>query len=218
MEVRVDTTRRRAGWLAGAALAVTIAAVPIVASASSSAPASPRGRPAADESAKVFGRAVQGQRHTLPRVDAAGPPGSRTDGTAGGFVFVPITPFRTFDSRAYQDGFFFGGEETWFTVLTDVNDVPMIPTNAVAVTYNLAITNALGAGFVGIFPANSSWPGNASINWTSTGTTLSNGGTVAIGFYDGPGQIALFFGPGTPANVNRGVGTDFVIDITGYYI
>ncbi len=145
--------------------------------------------------------------------DAAAPPASRTDGVAGGYVFVPINPYRTFDSRDYANGYLLGGEEVWFDVITNTNGVQMIPSGAVAVTYNLAITASSSAGYLSLYPADVNWPGNASINWTSSGMTLSNGGTVAIGYYDGPGEVAVYCGPVVP-----GVGTDYVIDITGYYI
>lgn len=135
-----------------------------------------------------------------------------TNGVAGGYVFVPINPYRTLDSRAYSDGFMIGGDTWYFDVLTDANGVTQIPATAVAVTYNLAIVDTVGSGFVAVYPADINWPGNASINWTTTGTTLSNGGTVAIGFLDAPGQIEVYVGPALP------IGTDFVIDITGYYL
>lgn len=132
-----------------------------------------------------------------------------------GYSFVPIAPFRAYDSRSYIDGYEIGndGYDTYFTVLTDTNNNPRIPIGAVAVTYNLAITDTTGSGFMGVFPASGNWPGNASINWTFTGTTLSNGGTVAIDFYDDYGQVAVYTGPELGS-----VGTDFIMDITGYYI
>lgn len=139
--------------------------------------------------------------------------GDVTNGIAGGYVYVPINPYRTFDSRAYNDGYLIGGDTVYFDVLTDAANVPRIPASAVAVTYNLAVTDTSGSGFLAIYPADIYWPGNASINWMDTGTTLSNGGTVAIGYFDAPGQIEIYIGPVLPW-----VGTDFVLDITGYYI
>lgn len=145
--------------------------------------------------------------------DAGVPATSRTEALVGGYAFVPINPYRTFDSRDYVNGYLLGGEEAWFDVLTTPSGVQMIPASAVAVTYNLAITDSSLAGYLSLYPADINWPGNASINWTTSDMTLSNGGTVAIGYFDGPGQIAVYCGPGI-----AGVGTDYVIDITGYYI
>ena len=125
---------------------------------------------------------------------------------------MPITPYRTFDSRDYVDGWMLGGDEVVFTVLTNSSDVPMIPPTAVAVTYNLTVTNTLGQGYCALYPGPASWPGNSSINWTGTDQTLANGGTVAIGFYREAGEVSVYCGP---ANIN---GTDYVLDITGYYL
>jgi hypothetical protein len=144
-----------------------------------------------------------------PRAEA-GP--ARTEGIAGGYVFVPINPFRAYDSRSYADGFMGGGDTVYFDVLTDQNGAAMIPADAVAVTYNLTATVTLNSGFLAIYPADIYWPGNSSLNWTQTNQTLANGGTVAIGNLDGPGQVEVYCGPATY------LGTDFIVDITGYYI
>ena len=137
---------------------------------------------------------------------------AHTQGIAGGYVFVPITPYRTFDSRDYVDGWMLGGDEVVFTVLTNAVGVPMIPSGAVAVTYNLTVTNTLGEGYCALYPGPATWPGNSSINWTGTDQTLANGGTVAIGFFRQAGEVSVYCGP---ANIN---GTDYVLDITGYYL
>ena len=131
----------------------------------------------------------------------------------GGYTFVPVSPYRSFDSRAYADGFLLPGDEVYFDVLTDVNGTQQIPTGAVAVTYNLTATGTLGAeGYLAVFPADIYWPGNSSINWFAANLSIANGGVVALGYLDAPGQISVYCGlvPRT--------GTDFIVDITGYYI
>jgi hypothetical protein len=199
---------RKALVIVGAALTVLIGSPAIGGTSSTEYPAS--GRPATSgvEPAKRFvsTTASRTEKPAFSRND------SFPDGIAGGYVFVPINPYRTFDSRQYQNGFQFGGHEVYFDVITNTNGVQQIPSDAVAVTYNLAVDNTTGSGFLSVYPADINWPGNASINWTTTGTTLSNGGTVAIGFLDAPGQIAVYVGP------ELLIGTDYVIDITGYYI
>jgi len=134
-------------------------------------------------------------------------------GVAGGYVYVAITPFRTIDSRDYTDGFLLGGEEVYFNVLTDVYGATMIPSNAVAVTYNLTVVGSSGSGYLSIYPGNANWPGTSSVNWQFSGQVLANGGTVAVGGYTAPGQVWIYCGPNSDA-----VGTDYVLDITGYYI
>ncbi len=130
-----------------------------------------------------------------------------------GGTFVPINPYRTFDSRPFADGFLFPGEEVYFEVITDVNGIPQIPEGATAVSYNLTATGTLGAeGYLAVFPADINWPGNSSINWFGSSLSIANGGVVALGNLDGPGQISVYCG-GVPMT-----GTDFIVDITGYYI
>jgi hypothetical protein len=130
-----------------------------------------------------------------------------------GGTFVPINPYRAFDSRPFADGFLFPGDEVYFDVITDVNGTPQIPQGATAVTYNLTATATLGAeGYLAVFPADINWPGNSSINWFGSNISIANGGVVALGNLDGPGQISVYCG-GVPMT-----GTDFLIDITGYYI
>jgi hypothetical protein len=136
----------------------------------------------------------------------------RTEGIAGGFVFVPVTPFRSIDSRDLDNGFMTGGRGVYFSALRAQDNTPMLPAEAVAVTYNLTVDQTVGVGFCSLFPASASWPGTSSINWTGTGQTIANGGTVAIDFLDDFGQVAVYCGPA--ANL----GTYFIVDITGYYI
>lgn len=137
---------------------------------------------------------------------------SFTEGVAGGYVFVPINPFRTWDSRLTGYGRLPGGMVDRFTVLTDMDNVQRIPVEAVAVTYNLTVDATLGAGYLALYPVDIVWPGNSSINWSASNTTLANGGTVAIGDWGGVvGGIEVYNGPSSP-------GTHFIVDITGYYI
>ena len=144
-----------------------------------------------------------------------GSPGTsptRTEGVAGGFVYVPIVPYRTIDSRLLDNGFMVGGEEAVFTVMVDFRNTPKLPEGAVAVTYNLTVDSTVGEGFCSLYPATVNWPGNSSINWKESGQTIANGGTVAIDFLTRSGQVAIFCGP--VANL----GAHFILDITGYYI
>jgi hypothetical protein len=177
--------------------------------------ASPRTEPATSAVAHSVDAVVSpaGKRLARTADGAPLPAAGRTEGIAGGYVFVPIAPFRTLDSREFGPaGFLIDGDEVWFDVLTDRTGAGRIPPEAVAVTYNLAITSTIDYGFLGMFPANVSWPGNASINWSDSGQTFSNGGTVALGYYDAPGQVAIRAGS-SPFG-----GTFLVLDITGYYI
>ena len=131
---------------------------------------------------------------------------------AGGGTFFPINPYRAYDSRGYIDGYLLWGDGVFFDVITDVNGTPRIPATAVAVTYNLTVTTTSGSyGYLTVFPAGNPDPGSSSINWFAPGLDLANGGVVALGNRTAPGQIVVLAGfvPET--------GTDFIIDITGYY-
>lgn len=176
----------------------------LTSSLSSAAPAPPVAPPPVE-------RVVTGHQERTPKALIADPT-SFTEGVAGGYVFVPINPFRTWDSRATGLGRLPGGLVDRFTVLTDMNNVQRIPAEAVAVTYNLTVDDTLGAGYLALYPVDIDWPGNSSINWTTSRTTLANGGTVAIGDWGGVvGGIEVYNGLSSP-------GTHFIIDITGYYL
>ena len=129
----------------------------------------------------------------------------------GGYVFVPITPYRNYDSRDYFNGRIAEADEQWGIVLTDEAGTQQIPSTAVAVTFNLTVTETIGSGYLGAFPADALWPGNSTVNWTGSGATVANGGTVALGCLDSCGQMSVFMG-GT-----EGASTNYIIDITGYY-
>lgn len=132
-----------------------------------------------------------------------------TDAGVSAAAFVPITPYRSFDTRMYSDGFILWGESGSIDLTTDVNDYQMIPANAVAVTYNLTVTGTYGSyGYLSLFPAGSAAPATSSINWFSPSLDLANGGVVALN----GGDVGVLCG-----DVSE-TGTDFIIDITGYYI
>jgi hypothetical protein len=133
---------------------------------------------------------------------------------AAGLQYVPVNPYRTLDSREFGDnGDMFPDREVWFDVWTDAGGNPRIPSDIKAVSYNLTITDTLGAGgFLALYPADRLWPGNSSINWFGTGLDLANGGIVAVGNYDGPGEVAVY------AGLVPDTATFFILDITGYFI
>jgi hypothetical protein len=194
--------------LTGATIAAVLAFG--VAMPSSAAPSTSQ-MPRRATSERVLAERGAFRRDTPPPTFGADAP-TMTEGIAGGFVFVPITPYRTIDTRSYSDGFMLGGDELVFSVLIDESNTTRIPDGAVAITYNLTIDNTVGVGYCALYPGSRVWPGNSSINWTGTGQTIANGGTVAIDFYTDFGQVSAYCGP--PANL----GTDFIVDVTGYYI
>jgi hypothetical protein len=198
-------------WTAAAIAALlTVSGVSL---ASALPGSSPDGRPAPSgpDPAKPTGVLAAGAAMT--ESDSAFASGL-AEGTAGGYVFVPVDPYRTFDSRDYVDGYLLPGYQAYFVVLTDWQNQPRIPPEAVAVTFTLTATDTTGGGgYLAVFPADIAWPGNSTVNWMFDGTTIAGSGTVKLGVYNAPGQVFVLHGP-----AGRSGGTDFVMDITGYYI
>jgi hypothetical protein len=157
--------------------------------------------------------AVDGPKYVITSQPREVASDSRTEGIAGGYVFVPISPYRTFDSRDFADPIL-GGEEGIIDVISDQSGtITMIPASAVAVTFTLTVTNTVGSGYLALYPSDINWPGNSTTNWSASNQTIAVGGTVALGNYFGPGEVAVYAGPAVAS-----LGTHFLIDITGYYI
>ncbi|MFM8564161.1 MAG: hypothetical protein ACKOCE_09800 [Acidimicrobiia bacterium] len=130
-----------------------------------------------------------------------------------GTSYVPIYPYRAWDSRK-NGGLLRGGDTEIIEMYVDFRGVTQIPSNAVAVSYNLTVTNTAGWGYIVLYPADSILPDISSVNWTSSGQTVANGGIVALGDWGGfVGAVEAYLGPD-----DRAVSTDYIIDITGYYI
>ncbi len=130
---------------------------------------------------------------------------------AVGSTFVPITPYRVMDTRAglpVQQGV-----EIDRSVLKDLVGNPKIPATATAVAYNLTAVKTSLSGWLALFPADVDWPGTSSLNWSSSGLDIANGGIVRIGVSanTGAGSVTIRCG-GAP-----GCQTHALIDVTGYF-
>lgn len=124
--------------------------------------------------------------------------------------FYPINPTRVYDSRGS------GGQlvEPGFRTVSVANATAfsggtpnVVPMGAKAVTYNLTIVNTVGSGFLAVYPAGGSF-GASAINWYANNQVVANGGTVSLG---GDRQMVVLAGGG-------GGQTDFIVDVTGYFI
>ena len=127
----------------------------------------------------------------------------------------PIEPRRAYDSRAplpLQGALAAGGSRPVSVadgrdiVSGAVTFVGLVPDGATAITYNLTITNTVNGGFVAIAPGSATDYAASAINWSSSGTTVANAGVVKLGL---DRQVMVFA---------EGGATDFIIDITGYYL
>jgi hypothetical protein len=113
-------------------------------------------------------------------------------------AFVPINPVpRVLDTRI-TGGKLTNNEERVVAL--------GVPGFAKAAVINLTVTETELAGFVAVFAANVAWPGNSSINWSTTGQNLANGVITAI---DSNGHVKIRGG------VNP---THVVIDVQGYLL
>jgi hypothetical protein len=167
-----------------------------------------RGEFRVDSSGNVWSCVVAGTPGTWQKL--AGP------STSG--AFHAITPARTYDSRrpAPTPGRISTGESRVVSVadarnLSDgsVITAGIVPAGATAVAYNVTVEATASVGFLSVNPGDVASFGASSINWSSSNLTLGNAGIVKL---DGSRQIKVF--AGGPV----GSSTEFIIDITGYYI
>jgi hypothetical protein len=148
------------------------------------------------------------------------PVAGEADNALVGATFVPVTPYRAFDSRSLpicsgQPGPFGPNESVVLDVGIDENDscnVKLPISGVVAVTYNITVVNTVGRGFLSVTPVGSPAGGTSAVNWTETGQIVPNGGVVGVGdaFEVDGCCIVVEMGPNGSTN--------FFIDITGYYI
>jgi hypothetical protein len=133
--------------------------------------------------------------------------------------FVPISPVRVFDSRFSG----FGGPivqgaprtinvKDAINISTGAVTTPnAIPQGAKAVAFNLTATGTVGSGYIAILPGTSTTLTVSTVNWTASGTTIANGGVVALGSGTAERQVTLVVGgPGSTTSYA-------IVDITGYY-
>ncbi len=120
--------------------------------------------------------------------------------------FVAITPCRLADTRGNGFSGAFGPPSL---AAGPGRDFPItgqcgIPSGAQAVSANLTVTNTLGPGFISAYPQGAAFPGVSTLNFVA-GQTLANAAVVPLG-------------PTGAMSVVAGVsGTDFIIDVNGYY-
>lgn len=126
--------------------------------------------------------------------------------SVGGLTLLDFTT-RIYDSRAgFQPNSVTKGawknEER--TVVTTTYVPEIVAGTTKAVLLNLAVTNTVGGGFGGAFRPGIAWPGNASVNWSGSGITISNLVVVAV---DASANFRL-----------KIAGTaDVIIDAIGYF-
>lgn len=155
---------------------------------------------------------------TLWLCTESGTPGTwqRLGGTALAGAFQALAPVRVYDSRAAAPtpGRLASGANRVVSV-ADARDTgngtvitaDAIPVGATAVAFNLTIAATAASGFLSVTPGDAVSSPASTINWSSSGLILANAGVVKL---DDSRQIKVFAGGGGS--------TDFIVDITGYYL
>lgn len=128
--------------------------------------------------------------------------------------YIPLTPFRAYDSRWIGAGGPLAANASRTVSIKDAHDTntgamttpDLVPVGAQAVTYNLTITATAGIGFLAITPAGAASFAASAINWSGPNQDLANGGTVPVS----ASREVTVWGGFTGS-------TQFIIDVTGYY-
>jgi hypothetical protein len=130
-------------------------------------------------------------------------------------VFVPVTPFRVFDSRKSGSPLTSGSDVT--IDCSDARDADTgavtvadaLPAGATAIAFNVTVVGTSSRGFLSVNPGGTASASASTINWgADNDAAIANGSIVSV---DANRQIKIFCGG--PA----GNSTDFIIDIVGYY-
>ena len=115
---------------------------------------------------------------------------------------IPMTPVRVVDTRSGLGGVSgmqpAGSTQTW--MLAGGNG---IPTNAVGLVGNLTAAAYNTAGYLGIFPGGTAWPGNSTVNFSPASYAWAN-------------AFIVLFGTGGNVSVYMGATSHVIIDATGF--
>ena len=150
---------------------------------------------------------------------AAGTPGvfRKLSGPATAGQLHVISPVRVYDSRVASPtpGALAAGANRTISVADGrdlatgtVTTANVVPVGATAVACNITVVNTEGpAGFLAVNPGGNPVVAASSINWFTPGQIAANGIIAALG---GDRQLTIIAG--------GSAGTDFALDITGYYL
>ncbi|HEY5874418.1 MAG TPA: hypothetical protein VIT64_03920 [Ilumatobacteraceae bacterium] len=140
----------------------------------------------------------------------------KLSGPASSGAFHAITPARVYDSRAAAPapGALTNNANRLISVadkrnLTTgaVTTADIVPPRATAIACNVTVVNTVGSGFLLLNPGGDTTVGAAMVNWSASGQILNNGVLATL---NGTRQLTVICGGGGS--------TDFVLDVTGYFI
>jgi len=110
-----------------------------------------------------------------------------------------VTPCRVVDTRSVGGILASGATRT-----INITGVCGIPAGAKSAVVNITAIAPSTAGFLSLYPASGSWPGNSTINYRA-GKTRANNAIIALS-EDGRATV-----------LNSGAAQHFIIDVTGYF-
>jgi hypothetical protein len=132
-------------------------------------------------------------------------------GYVGPRGFTAIVPTRVYDSREPGAGGHLASGTT--RDVSVANAIPafggtnnVVPAGAAAIAYNLTIADTNGSGFLAVYNQGGAFSASA-INWFGSGQLLANAGIVSLG---GDRMVTVQCGGGGSTN--------FLIDVTGYFV
>lgn len=125
------------------------------------------------------------------------------DNPAEASAYVPLEPFRVFDTRAAQNSPIgpVAGGTTFDVQITGTG----VPSTATAVAINVTYLDASGPGFVTVFPAGGAQPAVSNLNKVGSGPQPN----LAIVKLGTGGRISLF---------NQGGTANLFGDVAGYFV
>ncbi|MCB0999666.1 MAG: hypothetical protein R2713_18840 [Ilumatobacteraceae bacterium] len=134
-------------------------------------------------------------------------------GTAG--AFHALTPGRVYDSRATQpsQGALSGGQNRTISVKDrrkadgTVDLADFVPAGATAIAANVTVQTQSGSGFLSVNPGGNTSTDSSTINWSAAGQLLANGVTLTL---NANRELTVACGGGGS--------TEFIIDVSGYYL
>jgi hypothetical protein len=149
---------------------------------------------------------------------ANGTPGTwkKITGTGVAGAFHAISPSRVYDSRsaAPSPGALASGANRLVSV-ADKRDLGtgavtvanVVPAGATAISVNLTVANTVNTGFLAVNEGGNTVVAASAINWSSSGQAIANGIIVPV---NATRQVTVIAGGGGT--------TDFILDVSGYYL
>ena len=136
--------------------------------------------------------------------------------------FVPVSSYRAYDSRtdtiqgkifASQAGDVGRNQRPVYAPYFEQDGAPLIPLDAVAVTYNVQAIQTEGSGYMHVDGFGSADGSASTLVWDRTGERVANSGVALLtSAFDDPGALGVY------VNGSADAASHVIIDITGYYV